>query len=192
MFLDVICGATLLLALIKGWRKGLIVALFATLAWLVGALAALRFSAAVAAWIQQQNGGAARYAPLLAFLLVFASVVLLVRLAARLLQEVAELLWLDWANRTAGAVLYAMLYLFLLSLLLFYAVALSLITAEALHNSVTAPWLQQLAPTVLQLLAKLLPAVSGWLQQLQQFFQSESMPVTVTLLPPCTVCCIFG
>lgn len=183
MLIDLVCIATIALAIIKGWTKGLIVALFAWLAWLVGVLAALRLSIAVAAWIQQHYNVATRYLPLLAFLLVFAGVVLLVRAGARMLQGFAELLWLGWINQMAGAVLYCMLYLFLLSLFLFYAVQLSIIKTNVLVDSVSAPWLQQMAPVFLKLLGKLLPVVSGWLQQLQQFFQHTQPAAAITLLP---------
>lgn len=182
MLIDLVCIATIVLAIVKGWTKGLIVALFAWLAWLLGVLAALRLSIAVAAWIQQHYNVATRYLPLLAFLLVFVGVILLVRTGARLLQGFAELLWLGSINRMAGALLYCMLYLFLLSLFLFYAAQLSIITPNALVDSVTAPWLQQLAPVLLNLLGKLLPVVSGWLQQLQHFFQQTQPAAAITLL----------
>lgn len=192
MLIDLICAATLLLALIKGWSKGLIIALFSLLAWLIGILAALRLSVAVAAWLQQYDAIATRYVPLLAFVLVFVAAVLLVRLGARMLQGFAELLYMGWANRIAGALLYSFMYLFLLSVFLFYAVQLSIITPAGLHHSVTAPWLQQMAPLLLNLLGKMLPVVTTWLQQLQQFFQQAQPSAAITMLPPGAGCGIFG
>src|SRR5947207_12924957 len=105
MLIDLVFVALLVLAVIKGYTKGFIIAIFSLLALIIGVAAAMKCSAAVATWLSSSLHAGTRWLPVLAFLLVFLIVVLLVRLGAKAVEKMVELAMLGCVNRLAGIVL---------------------------------------------------------------------------------------
>src|SRR5678810_955263 len=83
MFIDIIAIALIVLAMIKGFQKGLVVAIFSLLAFIIGLAAAIKLSSAVAAYLGTNTIVSHRWLPILAFVVVFFIVALLVRLGAK-------------------------------------------------------------------------------------------------------------
>ncbi|MBC7867633.1 MAG: CvpA family protein [Gloeobacteraceae cyanobacterium ES-bin-316] len=170
MFIDIVFFLLMLLACIKGFSKGLIVALFSIVGFIAGLAAALKLSAYAAEKLSGTFNASGRWLPFVSFLLVFILVVILVNLGARLLQKSVELIMLGWVNRLGGALLYALLYSILLSIFLFYAVQLHFLSAEVVAASVTYPFLQPLGPAVINALGSVIPLFKDMFAQLQDFF----------------------
>lgn len=82
MIIDVVVAAILLMAIVKGYQRGLIIALFSVLAFIAGIAAALKLSSTVAVWLGQSTNLGARWLPFVSFCIVFLGVVVLVRLGA--------------------------------------------------------------------------------------------------------------
>src|SRR5690349_24700376 len=137
MNIDIIFTALMLMALFKGIRKGFIVALFSFLAFFVGLAAALKLSVFVANQLSQSIHVTGFWLPVVSFLLVFLLVALIVRLGARWLQKTIELVWLGWMNRLLGVIFYALLYVMILSILLFYATEINLFRQDTINASKT-------------------------------------------------------
>ncbi|MCU0394432.1 MAG: CvpA family protein [Chitinophagaceae bacterium] len=157
MAIDIVVMALLALAIFKGIRKGLVVALFSWVAIVVGAAAALKLSGKAGAWMAAAMPSLAKWIPLLAFVGVFIAVILLVRLLAKLLEETLEWTMLGWANKLGGILFFALLYLMVASIALFYLDKLALLSSTARNTSVTYPLLQPLAPAIMEGLGKLIP-----------------------------------
>ncbi|MEO6405300.1 MAG: CvpA family protein [Ferruginibacter sp.] len=174
MIIDAVFFLLLVLAVFKGFRKGLIVALFSFLAFIAGLAAALKLSTIVAGKLSSQTGSSARWLPVLSFILVFIVVALLVSLAGRLIQKTFETAMLGWANRIAGAVFYLLLYSIFYSIFLFYAVQLRLISDNTIKASLTYIYLQPLAPFIMNKLGDIIPFFKNMFEQLQQFFGSAA------------------
>lgn len=170
MFLDIIVVILLVLALWKGIRNGFILGIFSFLAFIIGLAAAMKLSAVAADYIGQNVSVSERWLPILAFAAVFLLVVLLVRLGAKALESVVELATLGWLNRLGGVVLFALIYLFILSILLFYADQLELINPETREASVSFPFLQPLGPWVIEGLGVVVPFFRDMFSELSAFF----------------------
>lgn len=170
MFIDVIVLILLVTALFKGIRKGLVVAVFSFLGFLLGLAAALKLSATVADYLGQNISVSQRWLPVLAFILVFAIVVILVRLGAKIIEKGLKLVLLNWVNRIGGFLFFALLYLFIFSIVLFYADNLHLISKETIRASVTFPILAPLGPKVIEGLGYILPFFKNMFTQLTGFF----------------------
>ncbi|RPD46021.1 CvpA family protein [Paracnuella aquatica] len=171
MFIDSIVAGLMVLALWKGWRKGLVLALFSFLALVLGLAAAVKLSAVAAAYLGEHTNLSERWLPFAAFALVFIGVALLVRLGAKMIESGLEAVALGWANRLGGVLFFALLYLFVLSLLLFYASQLNLIKPETLAASTTYPLLQPLGPRIVGLLGMVLPFFKNMFTELEGFFE---------------------
>jgi membrane protein required for colicin V production len=176
MFIDLVVVVLLVLALIKGWRKGFIVGVFSFLAFIIGLAAAIKLSAIAADYIGASVNISQRWLPVVAFAVVFLAVVLLVRLGAKALEGVVAVAMLGWANKLGGIVLFALLYLFVFSILLFYVTQVHLINEETAQASVTYSYLQPLGPKVINALGVILPFFKNMFSELLQFFDGVNVP----------------
>lgn len=170
MLIDIVFAMAMVMACIKGYQKGLIVALFSVVAFIVGLAAALKLSAVVAGWLQHSVAVSAQWLPLLSFALVFLAVVLLVRWGARLVQQSVEAVLLGWVNRIGGILLFAVLYIIIISILLFYAQRLALIKPETVTASASAGFIQPWGPAVINNFGKMIPVFKDSFADLEQFF----------------------
>jgi membrane protein required for colicin V production len=174
MFIDVITLILVILAFFKGFRKGLIVAIFSFLGFIIGLAAALKLSTVAASYISDNANVSHRWLPVLAFLVVFIIVILLVRIGAKLIESVARVAMLGWLNRLGGVVFYALIYLFIFSIFLFYTVQLHLIKPETTEASVTYPVIKPIAPAIMDAMGTILPFFKNMFKELLEFFQNLS------------------
>jgi membrane protein required for colicin V production len=170
MLIDIIAFILLLVAVFKGLSKGLIVAVFSFIAFIIGLAAALKLSTAMAKYIGENVEISQRWLPFLAFIVVFLIVVLLVRLGAKLLEGAVQMAMLGWANRIGGVVFYVLLYLFIFSVLLFYATQLNLIKPETIAASVTYNYIAPFGPKTMNLLGAVIPLFRDMFEELLHFF----------------------
>lgn len=177
MIIDIVVAVILILAIIKGYRLGLIVALFSFLAFIIGLAAALKLSAVVADHLGKAIKVSDKWLPIISFAVVFLIVVLLVRLGAKFIQKTVELAMLGWVNRLGGILLYAGLYILIFSVLLFYADQLNFIKQETKTESVTYNYIQPWSPKLMDGLGKIIPIFKGMFQDLEDFFDGVSKQV---------------
>jgi len=170
MLIDIIFVVLMVLALFKGYSKGLIVALFSVVAFIVGIAAALKLSTIVANRLSASMSVANNWLPLVSFLIVFIIVVVAIQFGAKLIEKTFQLAMLGWANRLGGALLYMILYTILYSILLFYALNMNIIKSETIAQSATyehiAPW----GPKAINGFATLVPWFKDMFAELESFF----------------------
>lgn len=174
MLLDFIAIGLLVFAIFKGLRKGLIVALFSFIAFIVGLAAALKLSAVAAGYIGATISISERWLPVIAFLMVFFIVVLLIRLGARLIEKFVQVAMLGWLNRLGGIFFYVLIYFFIYSILLFYAAQLGIIKPAIADNSTAYRLIAPMAPGIINFLGFFFPFLKDIFEQLLQFFQNLS------------------
>jgi membrane protein required for colicin V production len=177
MIIDIIVVIILVLAVIKGYRQGLIVALFSAIAFIIGLAAALKLSAVVADHLGRAVKVSDRWLPIISFAVVFLIVVLLVRLGARFIQKTVELAMLGWLNRLGGILLYAGLYILIFSILLFYGDQLGIVELGTKNESVTYNYIQPLGPKLMDGLGKIIPIFKDMFRDLEDFFDTVSKQV---------------
>ena len=178
MILDIIVVIILILAIIKGYQRGLIVGIFSFIALFIGLAAAIKLSTVVAGYIGKSVKVSDQWLPIIAFAVVFIIVVLLVRLVARLIEKSVQFAMLGWVNRLGGIIFYVALYLTVVSVLLFYMEQIKLLQPATIDKSVTYHYIQPLGPKAINELGSILPFFKNMFQQLQDFFGnlSHKMP----------------
>ncbi|HEX9514293.1 MAG TPA: CvpA family protein [Puia sp.] len=170
MWIDVLFLLFIVLAVFKGLRQGFLLAVFSAVAFIVGLAAAVKLSAALAGYLKDSVHVSTRWLPVLAFVAVFLGVVLLVRGGARLIEAAVDLAMMGWLNKLAGVLLYAGVYTIILSVLLFYAVQVHLISGATLSSSVTYSFIRPWGPVVIDGFGKFVPFFKGMFAQLEDFF----------------------
>jgi membrane protein required for colicin V production len=172
MLIDIVLIALLIMALLKGLRKGLIVAVFSFLALLIGLVAATKLSAITASYLQGTVNVSAKWLPVIAFIVVFLLASFLVRLGAKAIEKLAKIAMLGWLNKIGGVLFFQLMYVMVFSVVLFYGSRLHIISEEAIKKSVSYPLIQNLGPNVITGIGKVIPAFKDMFTVLENFFNS--------------------
>ena len=89
--IDIFFYIIIVLAIIRGWRKGLILALFSLVCGLIGLAAAVKLSAVVATHMKSDLHMSTRWLPVIAFILVFILVIIIISWAGRILEKLIQI-----------------------------------------------------------------------------------------------------
>ena len=174
MFIDILFLFIIIAAVIKGYSKGLIVALFSFAAIIIGLAAALKLSSSVAVWLQNSVSISSYWLPFISFALVMFAVVFVVRLGAKFIEKTVQFAMMGWVNKLGGIVLYAALYISLLSVILFFFDKMHLIKQDSFTTSKSYWFVQPWAPKVIAGFGKVIPIFKDVFQQLSTFFENNS------------------
>jgi len=174
MLIDIIFVVLMILAIVKGFRRGLIVAVFSLVAIVIGLAAAIKLSAIAAHYLGQSVKVSDRWLPVIAFAGVFILVVFLVRVGARLIEKTFQLAMLGLVNRLGGIALYIILYTIIYSILLFYTSQIHILKPGTIERSATYPYIQSWGPKVIDSLGKLIPIFRDMFSGLEDFFAKLS------------------
>ena len=178
MFIDFLFCILLLMAVFKGYSRGLIVAVFSLVAFFIGLIAAMKLSASVAVWLQDKTGTQTTWMPFIAFVLVMAGVMLLIRLGANLIERAVEFVMFGWLNKLGGILFYAIIYIMFFSIVLFYAENLNVLTEETIANSKTYSFVAPWAPKAIDAIGSVIPVFKGLFGQLETFFDSANKKIS--------------
>jgi membrane protein required for colicin V production len=163
------------MALIKGYKKGLVLAIFSIIAFIVGLAAALKLSTVVAGWLGDSTNISAKWLPVISFLAVFVVVIIIVRSVGKIIESAVDWAFLGWANKLGGIILYAAAYTIIYSVILFYSDKLHLISEQTIQSSVTYAFIQPWAPVVMNAIGTVVPWFKDMFVQLQSFFEKLSV-----------------
>ena len=177
MIIDIAFLLIIVIACVKGYRTGLIIALFSIIGFIAGIAAALKFSTVVAEKLGGNFNNLGKWLPFISFLLVFLVVIVIVNLGAKLIQKSVELVLLGWLNRIGGIVLYLLLYSILFSIFLFFMVQLKILSETTISSSKLYPVVQPVGPFVINSIGSIIPWFKGIFIELQEFF--NKLPVDI-------------
>ncbi len=137
-------------AVFKGIRNGLIVAIFSIVGWILGIIAAFKFSDVAAGYLKGLVSMSPRTLYIVSFVIVFLLVMLLVNLGAKLVEKTVELAFLGWINRLGGIFFYVLLYTLIFSVMIYFAERVKLISDESIAASRVYPWVKPIALIIQQ------------------------------------------
>lgn len=170
MLIDIIFAIIVVMAVFKGLSRGFIIAVCSVLAFIIGLAAAMKLSAVVAQYLDKSTDISAKWLPFISFLLVFLLVVILVRILAKFIEKSVEFALLGWLNKLLGVVVYLALYTIIFSIMLFYAVQMSLIKEQTIQSSLTYAYIEPWGPYAINGLGKIIPWFKDMFTQLKDFF----------------------
>jgi membrane protein required for colicin V production len=179
MWIDVIYLILLVVAVIKGMRRGLVIAIFSFLGFFIGLVAAIKFSSFVAAYLQHSAHMDGRWLPFISFILVFVVSVLIVQWVAEFIEVAFETAMLGWINKLAGALLYATTYTLVFSVLLFYADKMHLISADSKESGRVYRMIAPVGPAVIGGLGNVAPFFKNMFKDLQDYFENIRQEIPI-------------
>jgi membrane protein required for colicin V production len=168
--LDIVFVVLLMLAIIKGYQRGLIVGVFSFVSVIIGLAAAMKLSAVAAVYLGDNINVSGEWVPVIAFAVVFLIVVLLVRLGANLIQRTVEISMLGWVNRLGGIVFYTAIFITIFSVFMFYADQVGLLTPSAKEGSLSYNFVHPWGPKAIDTFAVVVPVFRDMFTDLSNFF----------------------
>ncbi len=170
MLLDLIFAVIIVIAILRGYQRGLIIGLFSLVAVIIGLAAAMKLSIVAGEYIRKVIKISDQWLPVISFIIVFLLVVLLIRWGARVIEKTVELVLLGWVNKIGGMLFYFAIYTIVFSVLLFYAEQMKLLQPETINKSVTYSFVQPWGPKVINGFGSVIPAFKDLFGQLENFF----------------------
>ena len=168
--IDILFFIFIFIAVVHGWRKGLILALFSMLCGLIGLAAAVKLSAVFATHMKSDLHMTSRWLPVFAFIIVFVFVILIIRWAGRLLEKLIKMVLLEWLNKLGGILLFLVLYLSVYSVILFYGTKTQIITKQMMGNSQFYSLIAPFGPAVIRFITGFIPFGQDMFVALEGFF----------------------
>ncbi|HRO42577.1 MAG TPA: CvpA family protein [Flavipsychrobacter sp.] len=174
MVLDFIGLTIIIIFFIRGYMKGIIVAVFSVLAIILGIVCALKLSGIFGAWLLEKGWVTTGWATIISYAILFFGVLVLVRLLAKAIQSVAQLTMLGWLNGLIGGLLYAFMAAVIWSSILWIANQVHFVSPETKTYSKTYSYLEPLAPWVFEYVGKLLPFAKDVFSDLSELFNDAN------------------
>ena len=179
MLIDLIFAVILVLAILKGYQRGLVIGLFSLVAVIIGLAAAMKLSTVVAGYIGKAVKVSEEWLPIISFAVVFLIVLLLIRLGARAIEKAIEVVLLGWVNNIGGIILFAAIYITVFSVLLFYAEQMKLLQADTIDKSVTYSFVQPWGPKAMNGFGSIVPIFKDMFSELEQFFDGVAKEISL-------------
>jgi len=170
MIIDIAFLILIIIACMKGYRKGFVMAMFSFAALIIALAAALKLSAYTANHLEDSLHIPAKWLPFISFIIVFFLAVLLVKWIGKLIEKAMETVLLGWINRLAGIILYLFLYTIIFSIFLFYTEKIHLFRDSTINSSMCYPFVKPWGPKVIDWIGELIPLFKGMFVQLEKFF----------------------
>ncbi len=174
--LDIILLVPILLAIYKGYRKGIVRTALSVLVWIFGWMVASKLSSSVAQMLGPDLQDS-KFAPILAFILVLAAVTILVVYLGKFMDRMLKSIMLGWANRLSGAAVYGLAAAVLASGLLWLGDSLGM-TKESRTESSLYAYIQPLAPAFAKNTSTLFPVIQNSYLQISETLNNNLETLT--------------
>jgi membrane protein required for colicin V production len=164
-FLDIVLGALLLFALIRGIRNGLFVELASLLSFFIGIYVAIKFSYIVGNALGDSVTSPSKTAKIIAFVLTLILVMVAIHFLAKVFSKIASFVFLGWLNKLGGAVFA------ILKTILFLGIVLSLLQKINIDNALISKETQEKSwfyNPILKTSDILMPFLTDWFEDLKK------------------------
>jgi len=161
MWLDIVTGTLFILALLQGYRHGFIRAVISFFSLFIGLVVAYQFSGFIAKQLKEHTQIQSHWIPFIAFMIVLILVLLVLKMAAGLLQQTADWLMMGWFNKVLGVFLYAFIYFTIWSSIVYFLQILGVLEPSQMKDTYTYEYLHKWWPYCLQKMGEWLPFIKN-------------------------------
>lgn len=159
MWLDILTGTLLIVAILQGLRNGFIKALLSFFSFFIGLIVAYQLAGWVARQLKEYTKIESHWLPFISFVIVLLVVLFLIRWISGLLQQTAEVLMLGWLNKLLGIVLYGFIYFTIWSALVYFLQMLGVLEAVKMKDAYSYSYLQKWWPYCMDKMSQWLPFI---------------------------------
>ncbi len=166
MWIDILSGTILIIAILQGYRHGLIKAIISFCSLFIGLIVAFQFAGYISTILKEHTKIGSQWLPFIAFLVVLIGVMILLKMITGILQQSAEWLLLGWLNKLLGMVLYALIYGTILSAVLYFMILLGVVEKSSIKDSFSFSYLESWWPYFMKKLSLWIPSIKSSLSSL--------------------------
>jgi membrane protein required for colicin V production len=166
MWIDILSGTILIIAILQGYRHGLIKAIISFCSLFIGLIVAFQFAGYISHILKEHTKIGSQWLPFIAFLVVLIGVMILLKMITGILQQSAEWLLLGWLNKLLGMVLYALIYGTILSAVLYFMILLGVVEKSSIKDSFSFSYLESWWPYFMKKLSLWIPSIKSSLSSL--------------------------
>ena len=166
MWIDILTGTLLIVAILQGIRNGFIKALLSFFSFFIGLIVAYQLAGWVARLLKEYTKIESHWLPFISFVIVLLFVLFLIRWVSGLLQQTAEVLMLGWLNKLLGMILYALIYGTILSAVLYFMILLGVVEKASIKDSFSFSYLESWWPYFMKKLSLWIPSIKSSLSSL--------------------------
>ena len=166
MWIDILSGTILIIAILQGYRHGLIKAIISFCSLFIGLIVAFQFAGYISNLLKEHTKIGSQWLPFIAFLVVLIGVMILLKMITGILQQSAEWLMLGWLNKLLGMILYALIYGTILSAVLYFMILLGVVEKASIKDSFSFSYLESWWPYFMKKLSLWIPSIKSSLSSL--------------------------
>lgn len=166
MWIDILSGTILIIAILQGYRHGLIKAIISFCSLFIGLIVAFQFAGYISNILKEHTKIGSQWLPFIAFLVVLIGVMILLKMITGILQQSAEWLLLGWLNKLLGMVLYALIYGTILSAVLYFMILLGVVEKSSVKDSFSFSYIESWWPYFMKKLSLWIPSIKSSLSSL--------------------------
>ena len=166
MWIDILSGTILIIAILQGYRHGLIKAIISFFSLFIGLVVAFQFAGYISNLLKEHTKIGSQWLPFIAFLAVLIGVMILLKMITGILQQSAEWLMLGWLNKLLGMILYALIYGTILSAVLYFMILLGVVEKASIKDSFSFSYLESWWPYFMKKLSLWIPSIKSSLSSL--------------------------
>jgi len=159
MWLDILTGTLLIVAILQGIRNGLIKAILSFFSLFIGLIVAYQLAGWVARLLKEYTKIESHWLPFISFIIVLLLILFLIRWISGLLQQTAEILMLGWLNKLLGIVLYGFIYFTIWSALVYFLQILGVLETAKMKDAYSYAYLQKWWPYCTEKMSQWLPFI---------------------------------
>ena len=167
---DLVILIPLLVGAYKGFRDGLIIEVFSFLALILGIIGGFKLLHVVMSFMREEWGLDGAWLPFVAFLIIFAGIILLTNVTGKALSKLVNVTALGIFDKLGGAVLAVFKYALALSILIWILDNMDIdLPGDWISDSLIYPYLEPLATFMWDVIAAIFPVATEFFEQLRDY-----------------------
>ena len=168
MVLDIIISLPLLFGLYLGFKKGILRVVIILSFFLLGIFLGFKWIPIISIEIEKLLHVHQLLIPLMAFLIVFVSFIVLGKLLVKIIERFLKFLYLNWLNRLTGSLLGLSTALVMVSTIIWLFNTIELFPPDIKSKSILYSYTEPVAPA----LYAFVPHLREWFEAFESYFAS--------------------
>lgn len=173
MVFDILFLVFIAVGFYQGYKNGIIYSIFSILGWFLGIVAALKFSYMMVSLLHGFANLSPKTLAIIAFILVLALVVGLMKLIAWGLEQILKSFSMNLFNQIFGGILHSLVGLYVLCVFIWFMNRLDVFPASQKNSSHVYPYIANLAPHVMETSGRVIPMFKDTFGKFDELFGSH-------------------
>jgi membrane protein required for colicin V production len=176
MIFDIVLLIAVGIGFYQGYKNGIIYSIFSLAGWLLGVIAALRFSYMMVNALKGFTNMEPKTLAIVSFILMFLLMLLLMKLIAWTLEQILKTFSLNLANQISGGILHGLIGLFVFTIFVWFLNRMDVFPSDLKRDSHTYEYVEDLAPKVIKATGKVIPMVRDTFERFDDLLGTHITP----------------